>query len=622
MCLHSQIRLIDNARKQLVVRLRYALRFAGVAWLVASAVDAHALTPQEIYRVAERGVLVLEVLDQKGEVISLHTALLVDQGKAVTQCDLLNGSASLRLRQGDAMYSAEPWRKDSARNLCLLAVPGLEPAHSLTLKDNDPEVGAQVYALSNALGMGVSISEGVVSGIRKSHSESYIQFTSAIAPGSEGGGLFDSDGRLVGVINYRQRDGQNINFALPARWLKEIEQRATSTDATEAWRAKALALERSAKWQDLAEHADGWAKALPDSAEAWLWLGFAQAQRKNWITAEHAYREALQREPAAIQAGAGLTKALLLQKKPQEALDAARAMLAYRQEDAQVWVNVGFAERALGKADEAMEALKRAAQLDPWSRDAYTGLAELAWARSNWAGALAAQRQIVRISPQDTLAWVQLADLYLRADRPERALASTERAIELAPSDGDAWLFKGAALNALKRHSEAIATFKRGLAQQPRRPAWGWGWLGDTYYGLTLFPEAIAAFREAVKLEPDDMSLRGRLGIALKDDFQFKEALGLFEKLKTDYPNDPFPWRQIGFVHGYLAQPEAAIPAYEKALSLDPKQPKVWQALMEAYHMAGRREDVKRAYQKLLTVDSAWAEQAYRNLILPFGAAP
>lgn len=638
MYLHLEMFLSDDARERVAARIerlrrgcgrgdawgcfKLLLRLAALVCIAASAADAHALTPQEIYRVAERGVLVLEVLDQKGEVVSFHTALVVAPAKAVTQCDLLDGAASVRLRQGEAAYSATPGRKDSARNLCLLAVSGLDSAHSPTLRDDDPETGAQVYALSNALGMGISIAEGVVSGIRKVRGESYIQFTSAIAPGSEGGGLFDADGRLVGVINYRQRDGQNVNFALPARWLKEIEQRAESTDAAEAWRAKALALERSASWQELAQHADGWAKALPDSAEAWLWLGFAQEQRKDWAATEHAYREALQREPGAIQAGTGLTNALLLLKKPQEALDAARAMLAYRQEDARVWTSVGFAERALGKADEATEALRRAAQLDPWSRDAYAGLADLARARSDWAGALSAQRQMVRIAPQDTLAWVQLADVYLRAGRPERALASAERAIELAPSDGDAWLFKGAALYALKRHSEAIATLKLGLALQPRRPAWGWGWLGDIYYGLMLYPEAIAAFREAVKLEPDDVSFRARLGMALKDGFQFEEAMALFEKLKADYPNDPFPWRQIGFVHSYLAQFEAAIPAYEKALSFDPKQAKVWLALMESYHAAGRREDVKRAYQKLLTVDSTWAEQAYRHLILPYGAAP
>ena len=43
---------------------------------------------------------------------------------------------------------------------------------------------------------------------------------------------------------------------------------------------------------------------------------------------------------------------------------------------------------------------------------------------------------------------------------------------------------------------------------------------------------------------------------------------------------------------------------------------------MYAYHIAERREDVKRAYQNLLGLDTAKAEQGYRTLILPYGAAP
>ena len=612
-------RAVPWVRPRLWLVLRYAFLLGSLATL---SVDAYALTAQEIYRQAERQVVVLEMLDEQGAIFSSHTALLLDKGKVVTQCDLLAGAASLRLRQRDAVYPAKAAQKDSARNLCLLSAPGADPAHAPVLQNDEPETGAQVYALSNALGMGISVAEGIVSGIRKSRGESFIQFTAAIAPGSGGGGLFDANGRVVGLINYRQRDGQNVNFALPARWLNNIEQRAADTDATEIWRVKAMALERAAKWKELAAHAARWAKSLQDSAEAWLWLGYAAERSQDWPTAERAYREVLQHEPSAVQAGTGLATALLFQNKPKEAFDTARSMLAYRQEDARVWLTLAYAERALDRLDEAKQAFERAVQLDSWNREAHIGLASIARLRGDWPRALAAQRQIIRIEPQDATAWTDLAEMYYRTNRPQRALSSAERAIALAPTNGDAWIAKGAALLALKRYQEAIATLKKGLALEPKRPAWGWGWLGDTYYGLSLYPEAIAAYREATKLEPGNTALKGSLGIALKDGLQFEEALDLFEKLKTDYPNDPFPWRQIGFVHGYLGQAERAIPAHEQSLSLDPKQSKVWHSLMEAYHMLGRHDDVKRAYQKLLPLEPGRAEYAYRTLILPYGVAP
>jgi tetratricopeptide (TPR) repeat protein len=181
---------------------------------------------------------------------------------------------------------------------------------------------------------------------------------------------------------------------------------------------------------------------------------------------------------------------------------------------------------------------------------------------------------------------------------------------------------KGGALYALRRHREAADVLKRGLDLKPLRPALGWGWLGDIYCDLRLYPEAINAYREALKVNLKDPSLRGRLGIALKDGSQREEALALFEQLKEENPKDPFPWRQIGYVYGYLDQPARAIPAYEQSLSLEVNQPKVWRALMEAYHTAGRRDEVMRAYRKLQALDRSWGERAYNDLLLPYEVTP
>lgn len=584
--------------------------------------NVYALTAQEVYRQAGRQVLILEVLDNQGAVASSSTALLLDQGKAVTQCATLEGAANIRLMQGSAVYHAKIEQRDISRNLCILSASRIEFTPTGEFDTRDPLVGSRIYAISNALGLGVSISEGVVSGIRTIRGESSIQFTAAISPGSEGGGLFDADGRLVGLITHSQRQGQNINFAIPARWLKEIEKRATSSETMEAWHAKALTLSHESKWGDLVLHASDWTKKLPDSIEAWLWLAYAESSRKAWSAAEQAYREALKHEPGTVETSIGLAIALLQQQKPQDALDTMRGTLRYAQENARVWLNIAYAESALGHLDQARQAFERVVQLDSWNRDGYLGLASLASSRSDWPTVVAAQRQVARIEPQDAMAWIRLADAYIRANRSDRALSSAERAIEIAQGNGDAWLVRGAALSSLHRHREAVDSLNKGLTNQPILPALGWFWLGNTYYTLKLYPEAIAAYRQASKLEPGNVAFLRELGIALKDGGHFEEALALFEKLKTDHPEDPFPWRQIGFVHGYLAQPESAIPAYEQSLSLDPKQPKVWHALMEVYHMADRRDDVRRSYQKLLALDQTRAEQVYKKLLLPYENTP
>ncbi len=582
-------------------------------------IGARALSPQELFRTVEGKVLVLELLDERGKQLSARTALLLDGERAVTQCDLLEGAASLMLHQGTRAYSAKTLHKDSARNLCILKVAN--SSEGVKLLDNYPAVGSRVYAISNALGLGISISEGVVSGIREANGDTFIQYTAPIAPGSEGGGLFDEDGRLVGVINYRQRDGQNVNFAKPARWLREIEQRATATDSSESWRKKADYLAKEGKWREMADLAAQWSEALPDNLDARYCLAFAQKQLKEWAAAEKSYRELFKRDPTNSMSGIGLTGVLFDQAKHQEALDAARATLAYQRENANVWVLIAYAEEALGHTTEAKSAMEKAVLFEPWNRLALKGMVNLGRLHKEWGMAIAAQTRIVEFDPGDVMARVDLVELLLAGDRVQRALATVDKAIELSPANGDAWLFKGLALSLLGRSREATEALKKGLVLKPKSTI-GWRWLGDIFAALNLYPESINAYREGLLLSPDDTSLRRQIGIALKDDFRFQEALALFEKLREETPSDPFPWRQVGYVNAYLAQADKAIPAYEKSLSIDARQPKVWAALMEAYHFAGRMDDVKRSYQKLQAIDQTWADYAYKRVLLPYEVTP
>jgi len=470
--------------------------------------------------------------------------------------------------------------------------------------------------------MGISISEGVVSGIREADGNTAIQFTAPIAPGSEGGGLFDEDGRLVGVIYYLHLDGQNVNFAQPARWLREIKPRAAATDAAASWRSKADELAKEGKWREMAELAAHWSEALPESLEARYYLAYAQKELKEWSAAEKSYRELFTRDPISPMSGIGLTGVLFEQGKPQEALEAARATLAHHRDNEHVWLLVAFAEDALGNVDAAKSAINKAAQLEPWSQQVLQGMVDLGRRHKEWGMAITAQSRLVEIYPGDTAMRLTLVDLLLAGGRTRKALISIDKALELAPDNGDAWLLKGLALSQSGRFREASDSLKKGLALKPKGAVLGWRWLGDVYAGLHLYPEAVTAYREALLLFPNDPSVRVQLGIALKDNLQFEEAAKVFEKLRQEFPEDPLPWRQVGYVYAYLAQPDKAIPAYEKSLSLDARQPKLWAALMETYHSAGRMDDAKRSYQKLQAIDQTWADYAYKRILLPYGVTP
>lgn len=581
-----------------------------------------AATPSEIYARAGQAVLVLEGRDAQGAARMQASAVALGDGLAVTQCDLLSGAERWVVIQARREFAAQPRERDEARNLCRLEVPGLGAAGPEIVPLERVRIGQRVYAIGNALGLGLSLSEGLVSGIRELGGESWVQTTAALAPGSEGGALFDDQGRLLGLTDYRKRDGQNVNFAAPAAWLPAIASRAGQADASGKWQTEALRLARADDWQGLAELAADWSRRQPERGEPWIWLGAAREGLQDHQAAAEAYATALARTPGSVAVTLDLARARLRLNQPEKALEAVLPALDQHREEAGLWFAKGVAELALGHGEAAEQAFQETLKLDAWHATAWSMRFDTALGRGDYRAAQQAASHLTEIDPARADYWLRLANALLSQGRAARAMAAIERADALAPDNGEVLIWRGIALANLGQRGQAIATLRRSLAAQPLKPDWAWQQLGNVYYQLSLFPEAIAALREAVKLAPEQLSYQGELGVMLKDGGQDEEALKVFLALREKTPQDPFAWRQVGYVQAKMGHRAEAIAALEQSLRLAPEQAQVWHALGESYAMAERPDDARRVYQRLRGMHAERAEQLYRGYLLPLEAQP
>jgi len=88
------------------------------------------------------------------------------------------------------------------------------------------EVGQECVAIGNSLGMGISVTTGIVSRFDEAGSFVAIRTSAPISPGNSGGGLFRrKDGKLIGVTTAAAKaDGaQNVNIALPIEYVKRLQ---------------------------------------------------------------------------------------------------------------------------------------------------------------------------------------------------------------------------------------------------------------------------------------------------------------------------------------------------------------------------------------------------------------
>ena len=82
--------------------------------------------------------------------------------------------------------------------------------------------GDRLLVISNPLGLERSISEGLVSGIRKIDGANMLQISAPISPGSSGGPVLNSAGVVIGIATASFRAGQNLNLAIPSNTVQEV----------------------------------------------------------------------------------------------------------------------------------------------------------------------------------------------------------------------------------------------------------------------------------------------------------------------------------------------------------------------------------------------------------------
>jgi len=111
---------------------------------------------------------------------------------------------------------------DKERDLALLRVDA--DLSALVLGDSDlVRAGDSVVAIGHPLGFEDTVSNGLVSAVRViDPTMTLLQISAPIAPGSSGGPLFSDRGEVIGVATAFSTRGQNLNFGVPIRYLKEL----------------------------------------------------------------------------------------------------------------------------------------------------------------------------------------------------------------------------------------------------------------------------------------------------------------------------------------------------------------------------------------------------------------
>lgn len=210
-----------------------AAALATLAAVAQAAPPPRALTAAEVFSKVAPSVWHVRTYDRDGLRLRQGSAVVIDQRTVVTNCHVLYRSSRIVLSQGKQLVEAKLRMWDTARDLCELRAAQLDaPAVELA---SMPQlaVGQTAYAVGSPLGLEQTLSNGLISSLRKDDEGRLerVQTTAPISSGSSGGGLFDERGRLIGITSSSLQSGssdvtaQNLNFAIPSSFWIELPPR-------------------------------------------------------------------------------------------------------------------------------------------------------------------------------------------------------------------------------------------------------------------------------------------------------------------------------------------------------------------------------------------------------------
>ena len=182
-------------------------------------------SPEAVYAIAAPSVVVVEAQDGLGRAFSRGSGVAVGLQQVITNCHVIAQAAQIKVRQGGNDYAASALTSDTYFDLCLLQVPQLSVPAIRRGSVRNLRVGQVVYAIGTPQGLERTLSQGLVSAMRETSEGTVIQTSAPISPGSSGGGLFDTQGQLVGITTFQTKTGQNLNFAIPVDWLDTMRTR-------------------------------------------------------------------------------------------------------------------------------------------------------------------------------------------------------------------------------------------------------------------------------------------------------------------------------------------------------------------------------------------------------------
>lgn len=192
--------------------------------LIAFCFSAYCQSTNEIAVKTLNATVSVFMQDNANQIKSMGSGAIVSENLIVTNYHVIEGGYKgyVLLNNDQTKYKIEGFvSSDTKNDLALLKVTGV-PSKEIQFCEASSNIGDNIYVAGNPQGLTGTFSDGIVSALRILEDKELIQITAPISPGSSGGPVVNSKGELIGIAVGAYTNGQNLNFAIPVKYVQDL----------------------------------------------------------------------------------------------------------------------------------------------------------------------------------------------------------------------------------------------------------------------------------------------------------------------------------------------------------------------------------------------------------------
>ncbi|MGB2833008.1 MAG: trypsin-like peptidase domain-containing protein [Methylotenera sp.] len=289
------------------------MRTLNVATVTVSALFAATVSiqpavafDQEKILAATHAVVMVRGYNESGG-LAYGSGVVVADNKVMTNCHIFRSTKQPWVARGEDTYNIASVQADRWHDLCLLTTQGLPFKPAVLGKSGSLQRGQDVLSIGHSNGVPAPLtSGGAIKSTYLFEGEKVIRSSAQFRMGASGSGIFDADGKLIGINTFKTPGKPAYFYSLPIEWLANLEKLPVETtfpitgkafweedDDKKPFFMQIALPEINQDWPKLAQVAQKWIAIDPKNSDAWYELGVANENLHQFDEAKSAYQKSV-----------------------------------------------------------------------------------------------------------------------------------------------------------------------------------------------------------------------------------------------------------------------------------------------------------------------------------------